>query len=208
MFDFLRPKILATVESPYSGSVKVVKSGNDVYLATGPLTQSGRLVGEVWSPALNKYGQSGKTWLILGLAGGTIAKYIADRLAPQTIVGVEIDPVMIDLGKTYLGLDHIPNLTIVIQDAREYVAKLATGFDYILVDMYFGDQLPGFVYDPQFLKQLKTHGTVVIFNHLFYDPAKKTAARELIDQLRPLYPQITLVRKLTNLLIVCGQNRV
>jgi hypothetical protein len=70
--------------------------------------------------------------------------------------------------------------------------------------MYFGDQLPDFVYDPKFLNKLKLQGKTIIFNHLFYDPAKKLAAENLVAQLQNIFPFVTLHRRLTNLLIVCA----
>jgi spermidine synthase len=108
------------------------------------------------------------------------------------------------LGKKYLKLGDIAGLEIVIQDAEKYIQKTQTRFDYIFVDMYYGDQLPSFVYSPKFLKKLGQLGQLVIFNHLFYDEAKVARANRLVSSLKKLFPDIRLIRKLTNLLIVCS----
>jgi spermidine synthase len=197
------PKILEERQSKFSGPVKVVSTWGYKYIATGILTQSGGLVKEVWEGVLRQYGREGKSWLILGLAGGTIAKVVSDRLKPEKIVGVEIDPLMVELGKKYLGLNKIPNLEIIVADAKLYFVSHNSHFDFILVDMYLGDRLPGFVYDLIFLKKLKRFGRSVIFNHLFYDQEKKTKAEELVNKIRLIFPNVILVRKLTNLLIIC-----
>lgn len=203
IFSF-KPKILEEHQSKFSGPVKVVSSWGDKYIATGILTQSGGLVKEVWEGVLKKYGREDKTWLILGLAGGTIAKIISDRLRPQKIVGVEIDPLMIELGKKYLDLNKIPGLEIILADTKSYMQRATGHFDFILVDMYLGDKLPDFVYDPKFLNKLGQLGELVIFNHLFYDADKKSKAGELVNNLKQIFTEVTLVRKLTNLLIICG----
>jgi spermidine synthase len=197
-------KILEEHESKFSGPVKVVSFWGYKYIATGILTQSGGLVKDVWEQVLKKYGRKQKSWLILGLAGGTIAKVVSDYLKPAKITGVEIDPLMIDLGKRYLDLNKIPELEIVLADAKNYIYQTKSSFDYILVDMYLCDKLPDFVYSPKFLKRLKQLSSYVIFNHLFYDPEKKTKAEELVNKLKLIFTEVTLVRKLTNLLIICS----
>jgi spermidine synthase len=206
MFD-LSPRIIETVSSQYSGDIKVVQSWGYKYIATGPLTQSGGLVKDVWEPVLNKLSDSrGKTWLILGLAAGTIADLVSRRLSPQKITGVEIDPVMIYLGKKYFDLDKIPYLEIVTADAQKYLPA-AGRFDYVLVDVYLGDKLPAFVYSRKFVADLKkalVPGGKVVINHLFYDAAKRGLAQKLIDLLTPRFSEVKLKRVLTNLLIICS----
>lgn len=197
-------KILEEVDSKYSGKIKVVSTIGYKYIATGILTQSGGLVRDVWEPVLKKFGKKDSTWLILGLAGGTIAGLISKQFNPKKIVGVEIDPVMIKLGKKYLDLDKIPNLEIVIKDAKDYLLTTKDKYDFILVDMYLGDQLPGFVYSPKFLKRLKLLSGYAIFNHLFYDDPKRQKAEDLVEHLKKIFPAVHLVRKLTNLLIICS----
>lgn len=204
------PALLREEKSDFSGQIRVMKSGRDVYLATGILTQSGGLVREVWAPVLKRLAQGTslqhKSWLILGLSGGTVAGQIS-RFNPRKIVGVEIDPLMVSLGKKYLHLDSVPNLEIVIADARKYVQKLDSRtrdpFDFILVDLYLGDQIPSFVYSHRFLASLRRLGRTVIINHLFYDSGKQDRAEKLIASLKPLFPHIRLERHLTNLLIIC-----
>jgi spermidine synthase len=199
----LGPKVLEEHESKFSGPVKVISTWGYKYIATGILTQSGGLVKEVWEGVLKQYGRKDKTWLILGLAGGTIAKVVSNSLSPRKIVGVEIDPLMIDLGKRYLDLNKIPELEIVIADAKSYILSHNSYFDYILVDMYLGDKLPDFIYSLKFLKKLGQLGQLVIFNHLFYDADKKSKAEDLVNKLKLIFKEVVLVRKLTNLLIIC-----
>jgi spermidine synthase len=203
------PKITEEVDSKYSGRLKVISAWGYKYIATGTLTQSGGLVNDVWKPVLKKIKNRNtkiKKVLILGLAGGTIAGIMSDIFHPEIITGVEIDPVMIDLGKKYLKLDKIPNLEIIIDDANSFILHLPLHlhFDCILVDMYIGDRLPDFVYDEKFLKKLGRLGKLVIFNHLFYDAIKRKQAGQLVERLKHIFPDVQLVRKLTNLLIICS----
>lgn len=198
------PKILEEHQSKYSGPVKLMQGWGYKYVSTGILTQSGGVVEDVWRPVLKKVGQPHKGWLILGLGCGTVAKMISDKLAPAAITGVELDPLMLDLGRHHFDLDKIPNLKVIRGDARRFVTRPRKKYDFILVDLYLGDKLPPFVYTGKFLIRLDKIGQTVIFNHLFYDEPKRQAAQKLVTKLANIFPSVELVRSLTNLLIIAG----
>ena len=109
-----RPKVIEEFDSKYRGQIQVKQDWTHKYVTTGNLTQSGGLVRDVWQPVIKKFAKKNKSWLILGLATGAVAKLIPQ---PARIVGVEIDPVMIAIGKKYFDLDQIPNLKILNLDA-------------------------------------------------------------------------------------------
>ena len=199
--NLFSPRVVTTVNSRFSGQIRVMQTGGQKYIATGVLTQSG---GRPVIKSLSKtYNLKPRTCLILGLAGGTVAGIISKAFPGIRIVGVEIDPVMIDLGKKYLGLDQIPNLEIIKADANSYIRNLNLNFDFVLVDLYLGDQIPQFVYSEKFLGQLGQLGKLVVINHLFYDPPKRQTAEELVKKLGKIFPSVRLHRVLTNLLIIC-----
>lgn len=202
------PQVLETITSPINGNLEVRRLGKDAYVTCGGLTQSGGLINQLWEKTLKKIANDqqikNSSWLILGLATGTVAKLISQKYSPLKIVGVEIDPLMLRVGRKYFGLDQTPHLEIVHRDALNYVLRATGKFDFVLVDLYLGDQLPQFVYTPKFIRAVKRIGRVAVFNHLFYDQDKKTNARLLTDRLAKIFPHILLVRELTNLLIVCS----
>ena len=199
-FSIFRPKVISEFKSRYSGQILVKQDWTHKYVTTGNLTQSGGLVRDVWQPVIKKFGKKNKSWLILGLATGTVATLIPQ---PALITGIEIDPVMLKIGRQYFDLGQIPNLEILNIDAKDYLLKTNSQFDFILVDLYIGDQLPSFLYLPKFLKKLKILGKIVIINHLFYDNPKRQKAEELIKKLKAIFQNIRLHRVLTNLMIIC-----
>lgn len=193
------PKIVEEFDSKFSGKIQVRQDMGGRYVSVANLTQSGGLVKEVWRPVIRKYGKKGKSWLILGLGAGTVAKLIPQ---PARITGVEIDPVMINIGKKYFDLDKIPKLKIIRQNALDYILKTQEVYDFVLVDLYLGDKCPEFLYTKKFLGQLEQLGQLVILNHLFYDEAKRQKAEELVTKLKAVFKKIELVRVLTNLVII------
>lgn len=203
-----RSKTISSVNSPVSGKFEVRKLGKDMYVTTSGLTQSGGLIKELWSKTLKKTDKIHPlekcSWLILGLATGTLANIIAAKYSPSRIVGVEMDPEMLRVGKEYFELEKIPKLEIIQQDANKYIQDTTDNFDWILVDLYVGDQLPKFVYSDRFILAVKKTGHKAIFNHLFYDPSKVQLAKSLSDKLAAKFSHIQLIRELSNLLIVCS----
>ena len=202
------PKVLEEFNSPYSGNIRLIQTWGYKYVATAGLTQSGGLVRDVWKPILKKLAHNHKlkptSWLILGLATGSVADMIAHKFHPQKIVGVELDPIMLDLGRRHFGLDQIPNLHVIQADAKSYVHRSRTSFDVILVDLYLGDRLPDFVYSDPFISRLKKLGQTIVINHLFYDDSKKLTAEGLVKKLDQVFSHIELVRTLTNLMIIAS----
>lgn len=84
--------------------------------------------------------------LMLGLAGGTVAHLLADRYAPEVIIGVDADPRVMALAREQF-LGGLPSLTVVEADAFQYVRALMTdpaehgSFDLIVVDLFLGQDL-------------------------------------------------------------------
>jgi spermidine synthase len=73
-----------------------------------------------------------ETILILGVAGGSVIKTLVDEIKFKgKITGVEIDPVVVELATKYFGLGKYNNVSIVIDDAFEFVLKSKEKHDLI-----------------------------------------------------------------------------
>jgi len=149
-----------------------------------------------------------KSCLILGLGGGTAAK-IAKSLWPEAeITGVEIDPIMVELGIRYLSLE-VSGVKVVIGDALEISEKLkvkSEKFDLILVDMYLGDKFPEKFEDTTFLKlilKLLTSNGLVVFNRLYYGE-KRPEAVKFGEKLKKVFPTVEYFYPQANLMFLCS----
>jgi|SRR6185437_7355821 len=77
--------------------------------------------------------------LILGLGGGSLAKFCYRRLPAATITALEIDPRVIALRKEFRVPPNNKRFRVVQGDGSEYVAQLGSRQDIILVDTYDRD---------------------------------------------------------------------
>jgi spermidine synthase len=200
---FLKPKVIGKFESDYSGTIRVVQGWGFRHLSTEKIQQSGGIVKEIWSKALKNKVLKNKSWLVLGVAGGTVIKMISQKFSPQRIVGIDIDPVIIEVGKKYFGLDRIPKCQIVISDAKDYLLKTEVHFDYLLVDLFGVEGPPPFVYSESFIKRLKVVGDKIFVNHLYNTPENIQKAGQLLESFQTLGFSAHLQRVLANAVIIC-----
>lgn len=73
--------------------------------------------------------------LVLGLAGGTLVRQLHHILPEATITAVEIDPVIIELGRTFMGLGELP-CEIIIGEAYQFLRETNRQFDIVIDDVY------------------------------------------------------------------------
>jgi spermidine synthase len=97
--------------------------------------------------------------LIIGNAGGTIARAYG-KLYPQAkIDGVEIDPKVTDVGRRFFGLGDNPNLDVVTADGRPYLEGTNKRYDAILVDAYRQPYIPFYLATKEFFQLAREHLT-------------------------------------------------
>jgi spermidine synthase len=203
-------KILEERESKFNGHLKVLRSlGFGTYIQAEGLTQSGGIVETIWRQTLKRIKNLQFTinnCLILGLGGGTVAKLIRKKWPGTKITGVDIDPVMIELGKKYLGLNKI-NAEITIADAMQYVRSNIAGvkYDLIIVDLYNGDKYPEKFENENYIRLLMTalsSGGMVIFNRLYYGE-KRPQAVKFGNKLQKIFSEVEWFYPEANLMFLC-----
>jgi spermidine synthase len=95
--------------------------------------------------------------LIIGNAGGTTARAFARYYPGAQIDGVEIDPVVTGLGRTYLGLGDNPRLTVHDADGRTFLETTAQRYDLIIVDAYHQPYVPFHLATAEFFQLCRDH---------------------------------------------------
>ena len=90
--------------------------------------------------------------LVVGNAGGTVARAYGELYPDVRIDGVEIDPEVTEAGRRYLGLDDNPNLRVVTADGRPHLELTDERYDVIVVDAYHQPYIPFYLATEEFFR--------------------------------------------------------
>ena len=190
-------KTLYKGQSEFNGEVEVVENLGTRRLIAAGFTQSQSLKSDgltglhYWDSLVPKelvLGADARI-LLLGLGAGTVAKIITHRFGPVAIDGVEIDPLMVELGKKYFSLDE-PNLNIIITDAASFVKEARYKYNLICMDIFMGGVVPKEFESKEFLDGvkglLKDDGTLAI-NKIF---SGKEELKKFEDFVQSVFPVV------------------
>lgn len=131
---------------------------------------------------------------LIGLAAGTIAEQYTEVYGPLPIDGVEIDPEVVRVGRTYFEMVQ-PNLNPVVADGRAYLANTDHRYTVVGVDAYRLPYIPPHLTTVEFFQQVRDHLTsdgVLVIN------VGRTAedyrlVRAMIGTLREIFPSTHVI---------------
>lgn len=196
--SYLFPQMLLLTGSPYNRLIRVNEEWGKMKLIVNGSPQSGSYIRNLWKRALQAFKIKKSpihSVLVLGLGGGTVLEMFSSMYPGIAITCVEIDNTIIDIAKKYFHIDQLPNLEIVHDDAKQYVAKRVKGkkrYDCIVVDLSFGRNIPPFVQSPQFIEKLRfllSNDGVLLMNFL-REKEYKEKAETLEKTLHSLFPYV------------------
>lgn len=150
-----RGRLLEERESEYN-YIQVLEEGGRILLALneGHAVHSiydpdALLTGGPWdyfmaAPLFNEGAGATTTEnaLLIGLAGGTVARQLTAGYGPIPIDGVEIDPEVAAIGREYFALDALPNVAVIVADGRYALRTTETRYDLVGVDAYRQPYIP------------------------------------------------------------------
>jgi spermidine synthase len=128
------------------------------------------LTGGVWDtfllvpPLLDRPPES---MLVIGNAGGTVARAFGQLYPQIEIDGVEIDPEVSEAARRYMGLDDNTRLEVITADGRPYLELTDARYDVIVVDAYHQPYIPFHLATIEFFEAVREHlnpGGVVALN--------------------------------------------
>lgn len=176
MFKFLT-KLFAMLYKPhglvtsnYHQDIHIGRSYGSQTLFTGKTSQSGGEYLPMWKEVVKAVKHSNphaRSFLILGVAGGTVITALREVYPDSVITGIEIDPQMILTGNSAFGLSSIPRFTEINADAFTWLKRNRTTYDVIISDLYINDLNPVESHSTTFLITLKQHlkeRGVILFN--------------------------------------------
>lgn len=125
-----------------------------------------------------KNGES-KNALIFGLGGGTIANLFAKK--KYNVTAVELDERICLAAKKYFSLNK--KIKVVIDDARHYLNTLNNKYNYIIIDVFKGEEPPYYVLTNESITKMKnclTTDGVIIVNTYHYLAGTKAEGNKAI----------------------------
>lgn len=127
--------------------------------------------------------QDMESLLIVGLAGGTIARQHIAVYGDIPIDGIEIDPGIIAAGEQFFQMneEHMPSLTVYAQDGRYVLNQLDAQYTVIAIDAYRPPYIPWHLTTVEYFQEVAQHLTedgVMVIN-----VGRTSTDRRLVDAL-------------------------
>jgi spermidine synthase len=135
--------------------------------------------------------ESVQSMAIIGLAAGTTARQATAVFGPIPIDGFEIDPKIIEVGRSYFGMD-LPNLNAIAQDGRVGLERSPKRYTIIGVDAYRPPYIPWHLTTQEFFQSVRQHltedGTLVI--NVGRSPTDRRLIDGLVGTISTVFPSI------------------
>lgn len=170
-FSFFRAR-KEKYHSKINGEITVTTVHGNSTLFVSDIPQSGGELKGMWKAVIKKLFKSkfavGRC-LLLGIGGGDIVKILRFYYPFVSILGVDIDPFIVQLAKKYFHIKRSDFNKLIISDAVSWVKEYQhyEAFDMIVVDLFIGRFNPEGARTKEFLqniKKLKSNSGIVLFN--------------------------------------------
>jgi spermidine synthase len=129
---------------------------------------------------------------ILGNAGGTTARAFGKYFPRTEIDGVEIDPIVSDVGRRFFGLGDNPRLHVYDADARPFLRSTHARYDMIGVDAYRPPYVPFYLATREFFELARSRlapGGILVMN-VATVPGDYRLAHGIESTLRAVFPHV------------------
>ncbi len=128
---------------------------------------------------------------IVGLAAGTIPRQATAVFGPVAIDGYEIDPQIIEVGRTYFDM-NLPNLNAIAQDGRWGLVHSSRRYSVIGVDAYRPPYIPWHLTTREFFQIVYDHldddGVMVI--NVGRSPSDRSLINALASTIGAVFPSV------------------
>lgn len=142
---------------------------------------------------------------MLGVGGGSTLNYLSAYLEKTNLLGVELDPKVLEFAKADFALSK--KLAFIEADGRLFLVRTKEQFDLIILDAFRGGYIPSHMLTREFYQLLRTRlsptGVVSINLHsgsALFDSALKT--------IRSVFPTVDIYPAGGNVVVVASNRLV
>lgn len=93
--------------------------------------------------------------LMVGLGGGSVVKKLLAYRPDLRLDVAELDPVVVEVARTYFGVPDNPRLVVHVEDGRRLLDRAGPAYDVILLDAYYADAIPFHLTTREFLGRVR-----------------------------------------------------
>ncbi len=139
--------------------------------------------------------QSLRDVLIIGLAGGTMARQMLDAFPAARIDGVEIDGAVVEAGRRYFDNAN-PALRPIVMDGRVWLSVTDKRYDLIQIDAYRQPYIPFHLVTREFFEAVYDHlgdDGVLAVNVASVRGVSASLSAMIYRTLREVFPTVVLV---------------
>ena len=136
-----------------------------------------------------------KEALIIGLAGGTIARQMLESFPDAHVDGVEIDGDVVEVGKKYFD-DDDPRISPIVMDGRIFLQLTDKKYDLVMMDAYRQPYIPFHLVTVEFFEQVREHmneDAILAVNVASVRGVSRTLAAMIYRTMKEVFPTVVLV---------------
>ncbi|MCA9872275.1 MAG: fused MFS/spermidine synthase, partial [Anaerolineales bacterium] len=128
---------------------------------------------------------------VIGLAAGTIPKQLTRVFGPIPIVGIELDPAIVQAGRDYFAMTE-PNLQVIVGDGRYQLNQLNETYDLITIDAYKVPYIPWHLTTREFFHEVQAHlsPTGVVAVNVGRAPQDRSLVEAMTVTLLTVFPTV------------------
>jgi predicted membrane-bound spermidine synthase len=195
------PGIVFAGESPYNTVYVEDQKGNRLLRLNDPkrgfhsvTLGSGLLTGAYYDVFyLGPLLAGGRDVLVLGMGGGTTIRAYRQLYPGVRITAVEIDPVIVQVARAYMGVADGPDLDVHVADARPFLKQVGERFDVVEADLFAGGPYaPFYCLTEEFFRgvreRLKDTGLVSL--NVYAPGGDDTLARVVAATMARVFPTV------------------
>lgn len=132
---------------------------------------------------------------IVGLAAGTASTLLIDTLGQGVhIDGIEIDPVVVEAGRRFFGMNQ-KNLRVIVGDGRVELRRSKDHYDLIVIDAYRMPYIPWHLTTREFFSEVRDHLSLdgVVAINVTRGPRSRALVQALTATLLDVYGAVHTV---------------
>lgn len=128
---------------------------------------------------------------VVGLAAGTIPKQFTRVFGPVRVVGIELDPAIVQAGRDYFAMTD-PNIRTIVGDGRYEFNRLDGRFDVVTIDAYKVPYIPWHLTTVEFYREIaaKLSDTGVVAVNVGRAPEDRRLVEAITNTMLQVYPTV------------------